>query len=190
MFLEAANWYNKIIYIKRNYNNVDLYNAGYNYYRVGAYDSAIVNFNKYAAKYPDEIFGHYLLAKSQSGIDSTMAQGLAVPAYLKSIEVGEKAVDKSKVKDQLSGAYTYMMGYSFNIKKDQASAISYADKALALDPADPQAIKNKEFVTKNNPAAVKPAAKPAAPAKPAVPAKTTATPKPTTTKPAAAVKKN
>jgi tetratricopeptide (TPR) repeat protein len=189
MFLDAANWFNRIVYVKKAYNNVDLYNAGYNYYRVGAFDSAIANFNKYAAKYPDEVFGHYMLAKSQSGIDSTMALGTAIPSYLKAIEVGEKAVDKTKVKDQLSGAYTYMMGYSFNIKKDQAAAIAYADKALALDPTDPQAIKNKEFVTANNPAAIKPPkpaatprpaagtkpgaapAKPATPAKPAVPVK-------------------
>ena len=68
------------------------------------------------------------------------------------------------------GAYTFMIQYSCNIKRDQAAAIAYADKALALDPADEQSIKNKDFVSKNDPNA-----------------KATA-PKPATTKPAVATK--
>jgi tetratricopeptide (TPR) repeat protein len=176
-FVEAASWYNKVLYVKRNYNNVDLYNAGYNYFRSAKFDSSVAVFNKYTAKYPDDMFGYYMGAKASSGIDSTLTTGVAAAAYLKAIEIGEKAVDKVKIKDQLVGAYTFMMQYSFNIKRDQATAISYADKALALDPTDPQSIKNKEFVTKNNPAS-KPATKPAPPAKPAT----------TTTKPATGVK--
>jgi tetratricopeptide (TPR) repeat protein len=158
-FLEAANWYNKVLYVKKNYNNVDLYNAGYNYFRSAKFDSSVVVFNKYTVKYPDDMFGYYMVAKANSGIDSTMALGTAATAYLKAIEVGEKAVDKVKIKDQLVGAYTYMMQYSFNVKRDQAAAISYIDKALLIDPADAQSIQNKEFVTKNNPAS-KPTTKP------------------------------
>ncbi len=174
-FAEAANWYNKVLSIKKNYNNVDLYNAGYNYFRSAKFDSSVAVFNKYTAKYPDDMFGFYMLAKANSGIDSTLATGLAASSYLKAIEVGEKTLDKAKIKDQLVGAYTFMMQYSFNIKKDQAAAIAYADKALSLDPTDAESIKNKEFVTKNNPAArppTRPATRPAT----------------TTTKPVAVVK--
>lgn len=160
-FEEAANWFNKILSVKKNYNNVDLYNAGYNYFRAAKFDSSVAVFNKYTTKYPDDMFGFYMVAKANSGIDSTLTTGLAAASYLKAIEVGEKAADKTKVKDQLVGAYTFMMQYSFNIKKDQAAAIAYADKALALDPTDAQSIKNKEFVTKNNPAARPPATRPA-----------------------------
>ncbi len=182
-FEEAANWYNKILYIKRNYNNVDLYNAGYNYFRSAKFDSSATVFTKYNVKYPDDMFGYYMLAKANSGIDSTLATGLAAASYLKAIEVGEKAADKTKIKDQLVGAYTFMMQYSFNIKKDQAAAIAYADKALLMDSTDAQSIKNKEFVTKNSPS-TRPPAKPAT--KPVVkPAATTIT---TTTKPVAATK--
>jgi tetratricopeptide (TPR) repeat protein len=164
---ESANWFNKILSIKKNYNNVDLYNSGYDYLRALKYDSSIAIFTKYTTKYPDDLYGYYLIAKSQGALDSTMTKGTGAAAYLKAIEVGEKIVDKTKVKDQLVAAYSYMLQYAFNIKKDQASAISYADKALALDPTDAQCIKNKEFVTKNNPVAppptrpvTKPAAKP------------------------------
>jgi tetratricopeptide (TPR) repeat protein len=181
--LEAANWFNKILYVKKNYGVSDLYNAGYNYYRANRYDSSIVVFNKYATKFPDDMFGTYMIAKNTAAsIDSTMAKGEAAAAYLKAIEIGEKATDKNKVKDYLVGAYTFMMQYSFNIKRDQATAISYADKALALDPTDAQSIKNKDFVTKNNPVAPKatpkvapkaaPKTAPAAPVKkPAAPVK-------------------
>jgi tetratricopeptide (TPR) repeat protein len=177
-FLEAANWYNKVLYVKKNYNNVDLYNAGYNYFRSAKFDSSVVVFNKYTVKYPDDMFGYYMVAKANSGIDSTMALGTAATAYLKAIEVGEKAVDKVKIKDQLVGAYTYMMQYSFNVKRDQAAAISYIDKALLIDPADAQSIQNKEFVTKNNPAS-KPTTKPST--KPGVKPATAAGVKPKTT---------
>ncbi len=166
-FMESALWYNKVLYIKKNYNNVDLYNAGYDFFRAASFDSSVAVFNKYTVKYPDDMFGYYMIAKANSGIDTTGATGLAAASYLKAIEIGEKAVDKTKIKDQLVGAYTFMMQYSFNIKRDQAAAIAYADKALALDPADEQSIKNKEFVTKNNPnarpannPAPRPAAKP------------------------------
>jgi tetratricopeptide (TPR) repeat protein len=173
-FLEAANWYNKVLYVKKNYNNLDLYNAGYNYFRSAKFDSSATVFNKYTVKYPDDMFGYYMLAKANSGIDSTLATGLAASSYLKAIEVGEKTADKTKIKDQLVGAYTFMMQYSFNIKKDKAAAIDYADKALLMDPTDEESIKNKEFVTKNNPS-TKPATKPVV--KPTT--TTTTTPKPT-----------
>jgi tetratricopeptide (TPR) repeat protein len=188
--LEAANWFNKILYIKKNYGVGDLYNAGYNYYKVNKYDSSIAVFTKYSAKYPDDMFGNYMIAKNiAAGSDSLMTKGTAAAAYTKAIEIGERAPDKTKVKDYLIGAYTFMLQYSFNIKKDQATAISYADKALALDPADAQLIKSKEFVTKNNPAATRPTT----PARPAAtaPKPGTATPKPgvTAPKPAATAPK-
>ena len=166
-FGESAKWFNKVLSIRKNYSNVDLYNAGYDYFRAGKFDSSVAVFNKYTTKYPDDIFGYYMIAKSNGGIDTTLATGLAANSYLKAIEIGEKASDKSKIKDQLIGAYTFMMQYSYNIKRDQATAIAYADKALALDPTDAQSIKNKDFVSKNDPnAKVTAAPKPAPTTKP------------------------
>ncbi len=185
---ESAKWFSKVLEVKKSYSNVDIYNAGYDYFRAAKFDSSISIFNKYIAKYPDDIFGYYMIAKATSGIDSTGALGTAQTAYLKAIEVGEKTLDKTKIKDQLIGAYTYMLQYSFNVKKDQAAAIAYADKALAIDPADAQSLKNKDFVTKNNPSAAppRPPAKTPAPAKPASGTKPAATAKPAgTAKPAA-----
>ena len=175
-FGESAKWFNQVLSIKKNYSNVDLYNAGYDYFRAGKFDSSVAVFTKYTAKYPEDIFGYYMIAKANGGIDTTLATGLAFTSYQKAIEIGEKTADKAKIKDQLSGAYTFMMQYYYNVKRDQATAVSYADKALTLDPADAQLIKNREFVSKNDPNAK------AAPAKPA------AATKPVTTKPAAPIK--
>ena len=167
-FGEAAKWYNQVLTLKKNYSNVDLYNAGYDYFRAGKFDSSVAVFTKYTAKYPEDIFGYYMIAKANGGIDTTLATGLALNSYLKAIEVGEKATDKTKIKDQLVGAYTFMMQYSFNVKRDQVAAVAYADKALALDPTDQQSIKNKEFVSKNDPNAKVTAPKSSAATKPAV----------------------
>ncbi len=165
-FSESAKWYNQVLSVKKNYSNVDLYNAGYDYFRAGKFDSSVAVFTKYTAKYPEDIFGYYMIAKANGGIDTTLATGLALNSYLKAIEVGEKATDKTKIKDQLVGAYTFMMQYSFNVKRDQAAAVAYADKALALDPTDQQSIKNKEFVSKNDPNAKVTAPKAAVATKP------------------------
>ena len=167
-FGESAKWFNQVLSVKKNYSNVDLYNAGYDYFRAGKFDSSVAVFTKYTAKYPDDIFGYYMIAKANGGIDTTLATGLALSSYLKAIEVGERATDKTKIKDQLVGAYTFMMQYSFNVKRDQVAAVAYADKALALDPTDQQSIKNKEFVSKNDPNAKVTAPKAAAATKPAV----------------------
>ena len=173
---ESARWFNRIVDIRKNYSNLDLYNAGYDYFRAGRFDSSVIVFNKYTAKYPDDVFGYYMIAKANSGIDSTRTLGLAFNSYTKAIEVGEKAPDISKVKDQLAGSYIYMSQYYFEVKKDKSTATSYVDKALAIDPANGIAIALKDFIMKNDPNARVAPARPAAPAK-AVPAKTPVNPK-------------
>lgn len=150
-FGESAKWFNQVLSVKKNYTNLDLYNAGMDYFKGAQFDSSVVVFTKYTTKYPDDIFGYYMIAKANSGIDTTLKLGLAANSYLKAIEIGEKAIDKNKGKDQLIGAYSFMSQYSYNIKRNQADAISYIDKALLLDPVDVQNIKLKEYVSKNDP---------------------------------------
>lgn len=163
-YKEAADWFNKILSVKKNFGKTDLYYAGYDYFRAGDYPASIAIFNKYTQKYPDDIFGYYMIGKANAAMDTTGVLGLAVPHYQKAIEVGEKETDKEKVKNQLIGAYKFFIEYYYNQKKDQATALTYADKALALDPADVQLIANKEFIQKNNPNA--PVKKPTTPKTP------------------------
>ncbi len=166
-YKESADWFKKILFVKKNLSKTDLYNAGYDYFRGAQFDSSISVFNMYTQKFPDDIFGYYMIGKANAGIDSTGAQGLAVAPYEKAIEIGEKAPDKEKVKVQLIGAYKFFIEYYYNVKKDQATALSYIDKALALDPSDTQLVSNREFIATNDPKA--PPKKPTAPKTPAKP---------------------
>ena len=173
-YLQAARWYSKILDVKKDYGKVDLYNAGYSFFRANVFDSSIQVFNKYINKFPEDIFGYYMVSKAYAAIDSTGAQGLAVAPYLKTVQVGEAAADKEKVKTQLIGAYKYFIEYYYNVQKSQDSALIFVDKAIALDPTDQQLISNREFISKNDPKAQvkkQPANKPKAPPAPPAPPK-------------------
>lgn len=147
-FKEAADWFNKIIAVKKEPSKTDLYYAGYNYFRSGNYKQAIDLFNLYGQKFPDDAFSYYMIGKSYWAIDSTMEQGLANTSFEKAIEVG--LVDKEKYKNQLIGSYKYFIAYYANIKRDKTSAIAYIDSVLIIDPADTEALNNKTVIESMN----------------------------------------
>ena len=144
-YKDAADWYKKILSIKKNPGKVDLYNTGYNYYKGAAYDSALVFFNAYSQKFPEDIFGFFMTGKTSWIIDSTLQLGLANPSFEKTIQIG--LTDTIKNKSQLIYSYRYFAAYQANIKKDKASAVSYLDKILSLDPSDAEAAANKSILT-------------------------------------------
>ncbi|HNN71923.1 MAG TPA: hypothetical protein PKG89_11810, partial [Ferruginibacter sp.] len=45
-------------------------------------------------------------------------------------------------------SYKYMIGYSANIDKNKDQALVFADKALAVDPADAEVLANKDILSK------------------------------------------
>ena len=147
-FKQAGDYYNKIVAVKANPTKTDLYNAGYNYFRSGAYNQAVSMFTVYTQKFPDDAFGFYMVGKSYWGIDSTMQKGLANPSFQKAVEVG--SVDSVKYKQQLIGSYEYFIPYYVNVKRDKQMALDYCDKILALDPTNAQALSNKEIISKLN----------------------------------------
>ncbi|RYF88700.1 MAG: tetratricopeptide repeat protein [Chitinophagaceae bacterium] len=165
-FKEAGDWYNKVLGVKTNFTNVDLYNAGYAYYRASVYDSATKIFQKYADKYPADIYGYYMLGNINAAVDSTSEKGLAAPFYKKVIEIAEADLTKPAAKARLITAYKYFIGYEYNVNKDQAAALAWVDKGLAVEPADAQLLSFKEVISKNDPkkpaATAKPKATPAA----------------------------
>lgn len=167
-YKNAADWYKKILGVKKNPTKTDLYNAGYGYFRGNDYNASLEIFNQYTQKFPDDIFGYYMAGKAAAALDSTGELGSALPFYQKALEIGEKeGADKTKIKPQLLGTYQYFVEYNYNIKKDQATALSYIDKALLLEPNDAQLIANRDLISKNDPkAAPKKPAPPKQPAKP------------------------
>jgi tetratricopeptide (TPR) repeat protein len=144
-YKDAADWYKKILSIKKNPGKVDLYNTGYNYYKGSAYDSAISMFGVYSQKFPDDIFGFFMSGKTSWIIDSTMQLGMANAAFERTIQIGQ--ADTVKYKSQLMTSYRYFASYNANIKKDKVVAVSYLDKILSIDPTDAEANANKAILT-------------------------------------------
>jgi tetratricopeptide (TPR) repeat protein len=147
-YKEAGDWYTKLVSIKKVPTKTDLYNAGYNYFRSGNYDSAITQFDVYSAKFPDDAFSYYMKGKAKWAVDSTMSKGLANADFEKAIAVGQG--DRVKYKNQLIGSYKYFVAYLANIKKDKAGAVAYCDSVLAIDPADAEALNNKTLIGNMN----------------------------------------
>lgn len=147
-FKDAADWYKKILTVKKDPGKTDMYHAGYNYFRAGLYEPAVEIFKQFGQKFPEDAFSYYMIGKSYSAIDSTMEKGLANPHFQKAIEIG--SADKVKYKPQLIGSYKYFTAYFANIKRDKATAISYCDSVLLIDPADAEALNNKTAIEAMN----------------------------------------
>ncbi|MEO8413941.1 MAG: tetratricopeptide repeat protein [Ginsengibacter sp.] len=141
-FADAGKWYTKILTLKPDYGKVDLYYAGYNDYRGSNYSAADSIFGLYTQKYPDDIFGWYMKAHAQEGIDTSGALGLAKTAYEKVIEIADTSSDKSKVLSNEITGYRYMVAYYYNVKHNIDSALHYNSQILVLDPTDQQALTN------------------------------------------------
>lgn len=142
-YKDAADWYSKVVSIKQNLTKMDIYSAGYNYYRVGEYVPAVTMFNMYSEKFPEDPLGYYLCGKSNWAIDSTMELASANACFEKTIEVAQK--DSAKYKAQLIGSLKYFLIYSV-YKRDKDAALAYADRILGIDPADAETIKNREII--------------------------------------------
>ena len=146
-YLNAGRWYARVVSTKPNYTNLDLFYAGYNYYLGGNYDSSDVYFTQYADKFPTDIMGHYMLANSAAAKDTT-GQGTAVPFYNKVIEIGTADITKPNAKNRVLTAYKYFINYYANVKRDNAMALEYVNKALELDPEDQNMIQNRDILSK------------------------------------------
>lgn len=144
---KVAEWTLNVVSLGQpNPGKVDIYNAGFESFKNGDYMRADSLFDVYKAKYPDEVYGHYWSFRALSVVDSTMEQGLAIPDATKFIEIAEQ--DKVKNKSTLITAYGYLAGYHANVKKDFATAISFLDKIIEVDPANADAIKNRDILQK------------------------------------------
>ena len=141
---EAANWYVRLISVKKNPTKTDYYNAGYTYYKANNYQSSDSVFTVYQQKYPDDIVGWYMGAVARSNIDSTSALGLAMPDYEKVIELAQKSADTVRGKQQRIIGYNYMINYYYNVRKDKDQALLFNEKILAIDPTNQQALDNEK----------------------------------------------
>jgi tetratricopeptide (TPR) repeat protein len=145
-FKNAADYYNKIVSIKKNPTKFDINTTGFNYYKAGAYQQSIDAFTLSTNKFPDDPYAFNMVGKSSWAIDTTMTLGLANPAFEKTIQLG--LADTVKYKPQLMTAYKYFVAYYANIAKDKNKAVEYVEKAVALDPNDAEANEYKNALLK------------------------------------------
>jgi Flp pilus assembly protein TadD len=167
-FAEAGKWYGKVLQVDSSYGKTDLFYAGYNDYRGGNYKTADSVFQIYQKKFPSDVYGWYLGARSKEGMDTTYELGLAKPFYEKVIAISDTTTDKASIKSFIIPAYRYMVAYFYNIKQQTDSATIFNNKILEIDPADATALKTKdalEAVEKQQQQAADKASKPSAPKK-------------------------
>lgn len=167
-FAEAGKWYGKVLEVDSTYGKTDLFYAGYNDYRGGNYKTADSVFQIYQKKFPSDVYGWYLGARSKEGMDTTYQLGLAKPFYEKVIAISDTTKDKASIKSFVIPAYRYMVAYFYNIKQQTDSATIFNNKILEIDPADATALKTKdalETVVKQQQEAAEKANKPSAPKK-------------------------
>ena len=144
---EAANWYARLLGVKKNPTKTDLYNAGINYYRGANYKTADSLFKLYQQKYPDDVLGWYYCAIVNANMDSSSALGLAAPCYQKLIDVAATLPDTARGKQLQITGYRYFVNYNYNVKKDKAATLDVIGKILALDPNDEMALANQKALT-------------------------------------------
>jgi tetratricopeptide (TPR) repeat protein len=131
---QQAIWLQKYYVSNPGATNVDLFNWGLARYYSGAYVLADSVFGIYTEKYPDQNYGYYWRAKSNVAIDTAMEKGLAIPHYLKVIEMAEKDTTDEINKKRLIESYGYLASYKANQEKDYAGSIGYFEKILAIQP--------------------------------------------------------
>lgn len=147
-YANESTWDEQVYRLKKNANNVDLYNWGIASYYSKDYETSDSVFALYQEKYPKQVYGYYWRARSNEAIDTSMEKGIAVPHYLKLIDVAVTDTANATSKRWLLQAYTYVAAYKANTEKDYEEALGYFDKALELSPGNEQVLQYKEILEK------------------------------------------
>lgn len=145
---QEANWLGIAYGLKKEPSQTDLYNWGMAHYQAANYTTADSIFcGLYQTKFPDQIYGYLWCARAKQAMDTTMATGIAAPAYEKLAEMAMK-LDSVKYKAQVISAWTYLTTYYNDAKKDSKTALTYVDKILQVDPANQFANQAKPILQK------------------------------------------
>lgn len=119
--------------------NIDLFNWGIAHFKAEDFVKADTVFGTYIQKYPDQAFGYYWRARTNSLSDSTMEKGAAIPWYNQLIAILEKDPNNKTNKKWLIEAYGYLAAYETNQAKDYKTATENLKKILAIDPENKDA---------------------------------------------------
>lgn len=144
-----AVWLGNLIGMKKTPSNRDYYDWGFAHYQAANYVTSDSIFcGIYQGKFPNDFVGYLWCARSkQAQDDSVNSKGLAVEAY-KTLAEKARAIDSVRYKTQAISAYFFLVQYYNDIAKDKTTAVSYLDKVLELDPANPDALRFKDILSK------------------------------------------
>jgi len=150
-----AIWLGKYYQHSLQSTNLDLFNWGLANYMAKNYPTADSVFGLYETKYPDQDFGYYWRARSDAAIDTGMTMGIAIPHYLKLIDIAVKDTTSKTNRKHLVESYGYIAAYKANAEKDYTGAIDYFEKLLSLEPGNTDAQRYISILKKNQEKAAK-----------------------------------
>jgi len=148
-YSSEAMWRGKFYDNNSQAKNIDLFNWGLAAYRAEDYHQADSVFGLYTEKYPEQGFGYYWRARSNAAIDTTLAEGLAIPYYQKLVGMIANDTANSTSKKWMLEAYSYLAAYETNTAKDYKEAIGYFDRILEIDPENDNAKKYISILEQN-----------------------------------------
>ncbi|RYZ17263.1 MAG: tetratricopeptide repeat protein, partial [Sphingobacteriales bacterium] len=128
-YKKAAHHFQQRINAGQGVTLQDYFSLGQAHYLGKNYAAADSAFSKITEVAPDIPFGYTWRARAMSSLDPESTKGLAREHYEKVVEKG--AAEPAKNKAALIEAYEYL-GYYYALKKDNAQARSYFQKAKEL----------------------------------------------------------
>lgn len=145
---QEAAWLGIAYRIDPKPSQTDLYNWAFASYQAAEYKTADSLFcDVYQTQYPTEIYGYLWCARTRLAMDTAWESGLAAPAYEKLAEMATK-IDSVKYRSQILQSYSQLAAYYNNVKKDKEKAIENLRKILVIDPANADAQKFIDILTK------------------------------------------
>ncbi len=142
-YCNSASWYDNLVKANPETQPLDYTWRGIMYYYCGKYDKAMNAFNEFATKYPEQPYAIYWQGRTAAAIDSDATSGGAVPYFTKWLD---KVGPNYEKKNDLKGAYQYLLYYSHN-KKNKEDVATYKEKIKAIDPND-KSLKDLEELEK------------------------------------------
>jgi tetratricopeptide (TPR) repeat protein len=144
-YYKSAEWYTNLIKSNPETQPGDYAWRVIMYYYCKDLANAMTAANEFEAKYgTTQPSAYYWQGRTAAAIDSEATTGGAVPYFQKWLEKVGPSYDK---KNELKGAYEYLMYYYFN-KKDKENMKVYKEKILAIDPAN-KSVKDLEEIEKS-----------------------------------------
>ncbi len=137
----------EILKLKPNFNQRELFDAGFAFYQGKALERSDSLFEIYSQKWPEETYGWSMRYESTRLMDSAMERGTAIPYALKYLEVLEK--DTAKNKKQILSVYNYIVVHYANYAKDKDKAIETLKKMQIYDPENPDIKNNLQILEKS-----------------------------------------